>query len=176
MACNQTISGLAKDCAPSKGGVKRVLLINADEVTAVTETSSKITAITLASNKKFFEYTFRPNTASMSSNYTIDPANGVNYVATDLVMVFMRMDTTKRIEISALAQNELVALVQDCNGTWWFLGKDNPVYATAGDGLTGTNKSDRNGYSITLHDDSDEMPTEVLVGTGGVNIETLLGS
>jgi hypothetical protein len=33
--------------------------------------------------------------------------------------------------------------------------------ATAGEGVTGTARSDRNGYSITLQDTSLEMPYEV---------------
>ena len=71
------------------------------------------------------------------------------------------MDTTKRIEISALAQGELAVIVKDANGAYWFLGKDAPVKASAGDGLTGTARADRNGYSITLQDNSLELPLEV---------------
>ena len=82
-------------------------------------------------------------------------------MASDLVLVFNRMETSKRVEISALAKNDLVAIVKDANGKYWYLGKDEPVGATAGDGLTGTARADRNGYSITLQDNSLEMPYEV---------------
>jgi hypothetical protein len=82
-------------------------------------------------------------------------------VTTDLVVVFNRMETSKRVEITALAQNDLILVVKDANGKYWLLGKDEPVRATAGDGLTGTARADRNGYSITLQDNSHEMPYEV---------------
>lgn len=161
MACNQTLSGLVRDCAPSMGGIVEVLLANFESVTGVTVSSDKVSAITMASSAKFKKYSFARNTGSLSSNYTIDQATGVRFVASDLVMQFNRMETAKRVEISALAQNDLVAIVKDANGKYWFLGKDEPVSATAGDGLTGTARGDRNGYSITLQDNSLEMPYEV---------------
>ena len=76
-------------------------------------------------------------------------------------MVFNRMETTKRVEIAAMALADLVAIVQDCNGKYWFLGYDNPLHLSAGDGQTGTARSDRNGYSVTLQDDSLGLPYEV---------------
>ena len=71
------------------------------------------------------------------------------------------METTKRVEIMALAQSGLVVVVVDANGKQWLLGYDAPVKASAGDGLTGTARADRNGYSITLQDNSLELPYEV---------------
>lgn len=161
MACNQTLSGLVRDCAPSMGGIVEALIANKDDITAITVTSDMITAITMASSAKFKRYAFSRNTGSLTSNYTIDQATGVRFVASDLVLQFNRMETAKRVEISALAQNDLAVIVKDANGKYWFLGYDEPVNATAGDGLTGTARADRNGYSITLQDNSHEMPYEV---------------
>lgn len=164
MSCPQTLSGLAKDCQPSMGGIVRVLLANKDDVTAVTLTDGVISAITLASSKNFHEYAFRPNTSQMTSNWQVNAENGVAYVQTDLVMVFNRMETAKRVEIAAMALADLVAIVQDCNGKFWYLGYDNPLHLSAGDGQTGTARSDRNGYSVTLQDDSLGLPYEVSSG------------
>lgn len=160
MTCNQTLNGLARDCNPSMGGIKRVLAANRDEVGEITITDDKVSAIATGTGK-FKEYAFSRNTGSMSSAYQINPENGIRYVQTDVVMVFNRMETTKRVEITALAQNDLVLIVQDANGKYWLLGRDEPVRATAGDGMTGTARGDRNGYSVTLQDNSHEMPYEV---------------
>lgn len=143
------------------GGIVEALIANKDDITAITVTSDMITAITMASSAKFKRYAFSRNTGSLTSNYTIDQATGVRFVASDLVLQFNRMETAKRVEISALAQNDLAVIVKDANGKYWFLGYDEPVNATAGDGLTGTARADRNGYSITLQDNSHEMPYEV---------------
>ena len=160
MACSQTLAGIARDCAANMGGVKAVYLANSGDVASVTVTSGAITAITMEASKKFYKYEFQPNTASLSSNYAVNAENGTKYVETDLVMVFNRMETAKRLEVTAMAQGALVAIVEDNNGKMWYLGYEEPIYLNAGDGLTGTNRADRNGYSVTLHDTTIEMPME----------------
>lgn len=165
MSCaNQTITGIEKDCSTSKGGINVVYLANYDDVTAVETSEGKITGITLAEGKRFLTYNFRKGTGSMSSTLNVDPANGVNYVTTDLALTFLKMDTAKRIEMSALAVNELVAIVKDANGVYWYLGMDEAIAATAGDGATGTARGDGNRYTITLQDTSSTFPFEVEAG------------
>ena len=161
MACNQTLNGLARDCQPSMGGIVEALAINKEYISEIAVEEGIVKTITLDSSEKFKAFHFARNTGSMTSNYTLDPATGVRYVTTDLVLQFNRMETSKRVEMTALAQNELALIVKDANGKYWLLGKDEPVMATAGEGVTGTARSDRNGYSITLQDTSLEMPFEV---------------
>ena len=143
------------------GGIVEAHAINKEYLSEITAQEGVIKQITLADGEKFKSYYFNRNTGSMTSNYTLDPATGVRYVTTDLVLQFNRMETTKRIEVTALAQNELALIVKDANGKYWLLGKDEPVMATAGEGVTGTARGDRNGYGITLQDTSLEMPYEV---------------
>lgn len=159
MSCNQTLNGLANDCSPSMGGIKAIYAANRDEVGEITITDGKVSA--MSAKGVFKKYGFARNTGSMSSNYQISLENGTRYVATDVVVVFNRMETAKRVEMAALAQNDLVLIVEDANSKYWLLGKDEPVKATAGDGLTGTARADRNGYSLTLQDNSLELPYEV---------------
>lgn len=173
MACSQTLNGLLNDCASNMGGIVKVYLANAGDVSGVTLTSGKVTAITMAASAKFKTYEFKRNTSSMSSNYQVNQENGTNYVQTDLMMVFNRMETTKRIEVTAMAQGELVAIVKDANGLYWYLGYDAALALSAGDGLSGTARADRNGYSVTLQDNSLEMPHEILVGDGGVDLSAI---
>lgn len=176
MACSQTLSGISNDCASNMGGIVEVYLANKADVSSVTITSSKVTAISMNSTAKFKTYHFRPNTSSMSSNYQVNQENGTSYVQTDLLMVFNRMETSKRIEVTAMAQGELCAIVKDANGLYWMLGIDNPLVLVNGDGLTGTARADRNGYSVTLQDNSLEMPVEILTGTGGVDLSTIVAA
>lgn len=161
MACNQTLTAILKDCSPSMGGILEVLLAHRDGVKEVSLSEEMISGIEMADAAKFVRFQFAKNTGSMTSNYTIDPTTGVKFVTTDLVMVFNRMDTQKRVAVKALAESELVGIVKDANGKYWYLGYDEPLCATAGDGLTGTARADRNGYSMTLQDNSHGMPYEV---------------
>ena len=87
--------------------------------------------------------------------------NGVNFVTSDLTLVFAKQDTAKRIEISALALDDLVVIVKDANLHYWYLGKDEPVQASAAAAQTGTARTDGNSYTITLQDTSLKLPYEV---------------
>ncbi len=174
MACNQTISGLVQDCSTSKGGVSEVYLANFEDVTDITVTDGMVKGITMASGKKFHRYYFRPGTSSMASTLNVDNAAGVNFVQTLLTMLFSRMETTKRVEMSALAVNDLRAIVKDANGVYWLLGEEEPVIANAGDGQTGTAKTDANRYSITLEDNNGTFPKEILIGSGGVDLDAIV--
>ena len=161
MPCIQTLSGLTRDCSSNMGGIVEALIANFDDVTGVTVSDGIISTISMASAAKFKRYSFAKNTGSLTSNYNIDAASGVKYVTTDLLLQFNRMETAKRVEITALALGDLVVIVKDANGKYWYLGKDEPVNASAGDGQTGTARGDANRYTITLQDESKEMPYEV---------------
>ena len=161
MPCTQTLSGLVKDCAANMGGIVEVLIANHADVSSVAVSDGMISTITMAQSAKFKRYNFAKNTGSLTSTYTLDPASGVKYVTTDLLLQFNRMETAKRVEITALALGDLAVICKDANGKYWYLGKDEPVNASAGDGQTGTARSDANRYTITLEDNSLEMPFEV---------------
>lgn len=174
MACSQTLSGILNDCAANMGGVKVVYLANKADVASVTISTDKVTAITMESSAKFKTYHLRPNTASMVSTAQVSQENGTNYWQTLLTMVFNRMETSKRVEVVAMAQGELVAIVEDANGLLWYLGNDAPLMLNAGEGNTGTARGDRNGYSVTLEDNSLVPPVEILTGTGGVDLSAIV--
>ena len=157
-----SLSGLTMECATSKGGIKEVYVANYS-ATAATALNTAIDGQTTASSLSaitWYKYEFRRNTGSMTSTLNVDDANGTNYVSTDVVLQFSRMDTKKRTEMRALSLNELILLVVDCNNRAWILGVDEPVVASAGTGQTGTNKSDGNFYQITLQANDDSYPIE----------------
>ena len=64
--------------------------------------------------------------------------------------------------MAALAVGELVFIVKDANGRYWYLGADESVTASAGSGQTGQAIGDGNFYTITLLDNADSWPSEVL--------------
>lgn len=161
MACTQTLSGLTRDCSNSMGGVKEVYIANFDDVSGVTIASDIITAIAMVSNAKFKKYSFRPQTAELAMTPQINSENGVAYIQSVLTLQFAKMDTTKRLEINALALGDLVIVVVDNNGKMWYLGKDAPVVASGGDSGTGKAFGDANRYGIQLTDNSLLYPYEV---------------
>lgn len=163
MSCSQVLNGIAADCQTNVGGVREVYIANYGDVTTieVDETSNMIKTITMADKAKFKKYAFKKNTSSMTSTLNVDPANGVNFVQTDLTVVFAKQETVKRMEIAKLSLGELRVIVLDANGKYWFLGQEEFVSATSGSAETGTNRTDGNKYQIVLSDYSSSYPYEV---------------
>ena len=163
MPCNAVKQFEMDLCQANLGGIKAIWLANYVEGAAQVSTESGATegVITgFTSGVTWTRYPMRKNAASMTSTLNTS-TDGAVYVSTELVMNFSRMEAPKRLAIQALALGECMALVEDSNGTIYFLGKDEPVTCTAGSGQTGQQKTDANQYSITLTDESMEYPFTV---------------
>ena len=160
MACTAyALKGITNDCATSKGGIREVYIADwAKDLFTLGETSNTVES--LKSDTQWFKYYIKRNTSSFTSTATIDLANGVNYVSTELNLVFTRQETSKRVEMSALLLNDVAVLVVDANNKVWCLGLNNPVNASAGTAETGVSASDGNKYTLTLTDESDTFPFE----------------
>ena len=73
----------------------------------------------------------------------------------------MQMQVVINAQFNDTADGDGDFFVKDANGIYWYLGYDEPVNASAADGQTGTARGDANRYTITLQDNSKEMPMEV---------------
>ena len=159
MAC-QTITKLEYDlCQNNLGGIKNIWLANYKE-NAATVGENKNEVSGFADGVTWYKYPVRKGTASMTSTYNTS-TDGASYVSTELSLVFTRMETQKRVAMTSFALAEAMAVVEDSNGKYWFLGKDAPITLTAGGGETGTAKGDRNAYTATFTDESLTFPYEV---------------
>lgn len=161
MPCNQTLAGVARDCQVNLGGLKAVYLANFEDVASYTIASDVVTGITMETSKKFYAYYFNPNTSNFTTTVQANRENGSLYFETVLSLVFAKQDATKRVEVNAMAQAGLVAIVVDSNNNAWLLGKDEPLMMTSGTAETGTAKADRNGYALEFTDAQMQMPLTV---------------
>ena len=177
MPCTQTLSGISRDCNRNSGGVRRVWLFNAADIDTFQwdvsdpDAPHGVDIVYLKTGKASVEFEFRPGAASLTSTETVSAENGSRYVQNELTMTFHRMDSAKRAALVKLQFAELAAVVLDNNGEEWYLGPtdkpaagysaiegDEPLMQTGGDGLTGTDWGDRNGYSIVLSSRSKDKP------------------
>lgn len=156
--CPQTLNGITLDCTTSQGGIKKVWIADWGSVKP-TATGDKISAIDKIA--EFKPYEFRRGTSSMNSTLTADETTGVNYVTTELSLVFTKLETAKRVEMSALSIGQLAVIVLDSNGKYWYLGDEDYVSASAGGAETGTAKGDRSAYTLTLKTESSTYPYEI---------------
>lgn len=159
--CLQTLAGITLDCSQNMGGIKRCFIANWADIDKITADTDKVTAITMKDGAKFKAYQFRRGTSSMTSELTADETNGLNFVTTTLSLVFTKQETAKRVEMSALAISQLAVIVEDNNGIYWLLTKDDYASASAGTAESGTAKTDRNAYTLTLSTENNTYPFEV---------------
>lgn len=151
--------GMTIDCRDSIGGVKAVWFIAHGNVSAVTEASGIVSAITKTG--VFYKYNLVKSTASFVENINVSVENGSVGYAPELNIVLNKMQANTRNEIMLLAQNVLMAIVQDMNGKYWLLGKLNGLDISAGTAGTGTAMTDRNGYTLTFSGVEPQLAPEV---------------
>lgn len=163
MACALT-QGYTLDCKDSIGGIKAVWFIAAGDVSAVTEVSGVVTAITKASGKVFYKYQLVKNSSSLTENVNANVQNGTVFYAQELAVILNKMQANTRNEILLLAKNNLLAVVQDANDKYWLLGKQNGLDLSAGSSATGTAQADRSGYTLTFSGGEKELAPEVTSG------------
>ena len=159
MSCTQNLFGINNDCTPTKGGIVEVYIHEYDsDMFYYDEELNEEEITSLLTNKEWYLYQFKKNTGSMTSTLNVDQANGINFVETELTLVFGKMSTEKLIEINALSKSELSIIVKDCNGKYYALGMNNPVTVSSSTGQTGTQFTDGNNYTITFTDQCNTFP------------------
>lgn len=160
MACALT-QGYTLDCKDSIGGIKAVWFIATGDVSSVAEASGVVTAITKASGKVFYKYQLVKNSSSLTENVNANVQNGTVFYAQELSIILNKLQANTRNEILLLAKNNLLAVVEDANGKYWLLGKQNGIDLTGGNGATGTAQGDRSGYTLTFSGSEKELAPEV---------------
>jgi len=160
MACALT-QGYALDCRDSLGGITEVYFIEFKNVSAVTEASGVVSAITKGAGKVFRKYELVPATSSLTENINANVANGTVYYGQELSIILNKLQANTRNEILLLAKNVLMAVVTDNNGKYWLLGRTNGINVTGGNGTTGTAQGDRSGYTLTFSAMEAQMAPEV---------------
>ena len=163
MPCALT-QGYTFDCKDNIGGLKSVWFIGWNDVSSVTVASGLVSAITKSAGKVFYKYQLVRNTASFTENIAGSIENGTVVYNQELVVVINKMNVSMRNEILLLAQNNLMAVVEDQNGRYWLAGRYNGLDLLTGSSSTGTAQTDRNGYTLTFSGGEKELAPEVSSG------------
>lgn len=160
MPCALT-QGYTFDCKDNIGGLEAVWFINWNDVTAITEASGTVTAITKAAGKVFYKYQLVKNTASFTENIQGSIENGTVNFDQQLVIVINKTQVNMRNEILLLSRNNMMAVVKDRNGRYWLAGRYSGLDLLSGSGTSGTTATDRNGYNLTFSGAEKELAPEV---------------
>jgi hypothetical protein len=153
--------GFNLDCRDSFGGLKRVLFMEFDNVTAYTLSSGVISAITKASGKTFKQYKLILETGDAKTSGVHDRTQGTSVYKQTISFPINKMTTSVKNEIELLAKNRLLIIAEDQNGTYWLYGKDNGLMATTTESMSGVALADRNGYMLTFEGNEKGFEVEV---------------
>jgi hypothetical protein len=164
MPCSLTQSYLL-DCRLSYGGTKEVYIIEYDNVTSVTQASGIVTAITKASGKVFRKYALIAHTGEADEALTASREMGTLSNKQTIKFPINKMTVSVRNELFLLAQNRLMFVVVDENGTNWLYGGDYGLTLTTASAKTGKVLADRNGYELTFEGDEKNLAYEVNAAT-----------
>lgn len=163
MGCtNATVlAGVAFDCDDiPTGGLKTIYLTQKADVTASTVVAGALTLATIALTKTVqLEFNNKDAFTSFTDVKTVTPAGVVSAVPT-IVVEFPKMSVAKRNELSALTKSagtELVAWVETAAGTKHAVGLDFGLYASTVNGQSGTGRSDKNVFQLTLTGEESEL-------------------
>lgn len=151
MSCALTAC-ITRDCRQNTGGIVRVYVTTLAQASAtVTATGTTGAVQAISGNTGWYIYNFRKQTGTFTETLNASDENGTIFYAPEIVLQFSKLETYKRNELFLLAQNEVVMIVEDNNGSFWMAGLNNGLTVTAGTAVTGKAAGDLNGYTVTLN-------------------------
>lgn len=160
MACALT-QGYNLSCRDNYGGVKECGVIELENIASMALTGDKITTLTKVATKTFKKYNLVSMTGEAEDTYTSNKENGTSMVKQTVKFPINKMTTAVRNELKLLAQNRLVWVVKDNNGTAWLYGYEFGMIMTNAGAKTGKALQDRNGYELTFEGEEKTFAYEV---------------
>jgi len=144
-------------CGIGAGGVKTFWIIEADNVTAVGESSGNVTGITKAGGKVFRQYQLVLETSHTEETITGNRQNGTLFYAQSVTMIINKQQLAVRNELLLMSRTNVMIIAEDNNNTWRLYGAENGLAAVSGTVNSGTAWADRNGYEITFTGNEEEL-------------------
>lgn len=160
MPCALT-QGYSLECRDNAGGTVSVYLIESANVTGVTSAAGIVSAIAKTGNKRFWKYNQIRGNAESKEDIESNEGNGVVVYNQTINLVMTKMQAALRNEIILLAQNYLIAVVQDRNGKYWLYGYPDGLVLTSGSAGTGKAGTDLNGYTLNFTSQQAALALEV---------------
>ena len=163
MACTVNLSGITYGCDDlGIGGIVKLHLAPKASVEAVPTLDSdnrSITAATAASADIVeIEFNLKDGFSAFSEVKTVDAAGGFTTVPS-IVVEIPKMSNGKNTALNTMSNGpkEIVAFVQTAAGTYHAVGMDFGVYVGTVDANSGTGRSEKNRYQLTITGEENEL-------------------
>ena len=167
MSCLLT-AGIERGCNSNAGGIKRVLIQNKSEITAVTpalagDTTGKITSLTLQVGAQFFQFEPTRDSSDAVENIQSNVVNGTFGFEQIVNLTFKKNEADLRNKVLLMAQANPLVIVEDRNGKYWLYGEESGMELTGGNSATGKVLTDLNGWILALSSMSSTPAREIYV-------------
>lgn len=143
-------SGFTMDCRKSIGGLKAAYAVELYNKATLTNSSGVATAFTLKQGKKFWKFEMEQATGTASVDPQPTAANGSLFFNHNLTIIVNKRSAAFNYQIKALAQNDLMWIVETQEGEFYLLGGYNGMKMQPSTGPFGTAMGDRNGYELVF--------------------------
>ena len=150
MACVSFSGGIGKDCENNIGGLTKLYLTDFDNIYSYTASGGTVSAITLATASKFYEFDFNRNSATFTEDLVKSVEAGSALFEQTITVTIPRRDVAKRNTLALLTQRDLAVIIKDSNGLYWYPGQVEGVYLSESTSTSGTAKADGSNYVLTL--------------------------
>ena len=153
--CDSLTGGITLGCDNNIGGIVELYITEKSNVSSVTLSSpgDEISAFTMAGSPAavFYKFEFNKNTSSYTEEENNDQASGRTLVTQTINLVLNRREKSKRDVLLLVGKRkDLVAVVKDANGLYWYFGETLGINLTTNSGGSGVAKTDANQYVLTF--------------------------
>jgi hypothetical protein len=154
MSCAIT-GGYVIQCRDAVGGVEIVYLIensalyDASGISRVlTDGSGTVSAMTKATNKRFWKFEVPRATAMATNGITASQEMGTLYYTHEVSFPINTRNATIRNIVTTLAKNRLTFVLKEGDNTYRMYGKEFGLFLDSTEAGSGTALGDRNGYML----------------------------
>lgn len=147
-------------CTNGKGGIKSVIIFPISKIINSAVVSNQITTLTVSGET--FRYKLKSNLSSYTAPIKVNKDNGTLFYEESLSMILASDTKELRAQLHLLAQNLVVALVENADGSIVALGFGEGLQvADANEYTSGVTKGDRKGHVIVLNGMENEPVPDV---------------
>lgn len=146
MACSVS-NGRSLPCKSAVGGLKNIYFAPYSTVTAGLTPSSG--SVTLNQTESFYKYEIKGN-SSLETAINSSRENGTTFYESTLNATLTFLDVATQEQIKLLAHGRPQIVVEDYNGNFFLIGKENGCEVTGGTIVTGAAMGDLSGFTLVL--------------------------
>ena len=159
MACNLT-AAVGLNCKDTVGGIKAIYFsdFQVSGYAGMTFVAGALDGIDTA--QTVYRYDVQPNTASLTTTVTNEPAGSASYdSALEVTLNILKQSTSE--ELQRLIQTRVFAYILDANDNVYCIGLQNGCTVTAGTFVTGAARADMQGYTLTVTAGENTYPPSI---------------